>query len=178
MTLPGHDIRRWASRVFSPLVMVRVIEPMLADLQLEYARAHDAGRRWLARWIRIAGYVTCLRVVALYGTTSALKVVREPCAEDLRLACNTGVTGLAPITSKTRVNSGDLAFVVTRPAGASRMTAAEALAGTTVRIDGRGFGHGVGMCQYCARSMAVRGDGWQAMLQRFYPGAEIVKGYR
>ena len=80
MTLPGHDIRRWASRVFSPLVMVRVIEPMLADLQLEYARAHDVGRRWLARWIRIAGYVTCLRVVALYGTTSALKVVREPCA--------------------------------------------------------------------------------------------------
>ena len=29
--------------------------------------------------------------------------------------------------------------------------------GTRVTIRGRGFGHGVGMCQYCTKSFAERG---------------------
>lgn len=99
-------------------------------------------------------------------------------AEDLRLACNTSVPGLPAITNKTRVNSGDVEFKVIRPAGASRLSPAQQLARTTVEITGRGFGHGVGMCQYCARGMAARGDSWRTMLERFYPGAEIVKAYK
>lgn len=98
-------------------------------------------------------------------------------AEHLRLACNTNVAGLAPVTSKTRVNSGDVQFTVTRPPAGSRLTPEQALAATTVQISGRGFGHGVGMCQYCTRAMAARGDGWQVMMERFYPGARIVKAY-
>jgi stage II sporulation protein D len=86
-------------------------------------------------------------------------------AEDLRLACNTSAPGLAPINGKSRVNSGDMAFKVARP-------------GSTVEIQGRGFGHGVGMCQYCARAMAAGGETWQPMLTTFYPGADIVKAYR
>jgi lipopolysaccharide export LptBFGC system permease protein LptF len=86
MTHLGHHIRRWASRVFSPLTMARVIDPTLADLQLEYARACAAERPWRARWIRFAGYLTCLRAVALHVSLSAWSAFRDPSAEERRLA--------------------------------------------------------------------------------------------
>jgi stage II sporulation protein D len=118
------------------------------------------------------------------GRPSVYKVI-EPggkwykmSAEELRVACNTSAAGAPAVTSKTRVNSGDLVFKVTRPAGAGRMNAQQVAAATTVEISGRGFGHGVGMCQYCARAMAMRGDPWQKMLGTFYPGGEAVKAYR
>lgn len=86
-------------------------------------------------------------------------------ADDLRVACNysgDGPSALPTITQQTRVNSGDLAFTVR---------------GDKVIIEGRGFGHGVGMCQYCAQGLARKGQTWPAMLRVFYPGAEVVKGY-
>ncbi|MBX3359602.1 MAG: SpoIID/LytB domain-containing protein [Phycisphaeraceae bacterium] len=89
--------------------------------------------------------------------------------EELRLACNTeeppiaGVSaGLPPITRATRVNSSDFEVVVE---------------GSTVVFSGRGFGHGVGMCQYCTNAMSKRGTDWQDMLHAFYPGARVVKAY-
>jgi lipopolysaccharide export LptBFGC system permease protein LptF len=84
MMRPGHHIRRWASRVFSPQTMARVIEPMLADLQLEYSCAQAAGKPWRARWIQFVGYATCMRVVVLCGTQSACSVVREMSGDDSR----------------------------------------------------------------------------------------------
>src|SRR6185295_13974712 len=77
-------------------------------------------------------------------------------AELLRVACNYTTTGVKPVTKDTRVRSGDLEMELT-PSG--------------VVIRGRGFGHGVGMCQYCSKAMAKREDKWQDMVTRFYPGA-------
>ncbi|MBL8765580.1 MAG: hypothetical protein JNM07_15160, partial [Phycisphaerae bacterium] len=42
-------------------------------------------------------------------------------------------------------------------------------------VNGGGFGHGVGMCQMCARRMGDRGASAQEILARFYPGAQIHK---
>jgi len=112
-------------------------------------------------------------------------------AEELRIACNTepaapkagdefadvvspgaGSIGapvkaetlraIPPITRKTRVNSGDIEFVFN---------------GSQVLIKGRGFGHGVGMCQYCAKGLSDRGDSAPKILETFYPGAKVVKAY-
>ncbi len=83
-------------------------------------------------------------------------------AEELRIACNFSASGLPAITSQTRVASGDIAFVFN---------------GSQVSISGRGFGHGVGMCQHCAQAMAARGDDWRTMLVRFYPGAKLERAY-
>lgn len=83
-------------------------------------------------------------------------------AEALRQACNTEVQGLPAVTRASRVSSGDLEATV---------------AGDAVTIKGRGFGHGVGMCQYSAKAMADRGDPWQKILANFYPGAELKKAY-
>jgi hypothetical protein len=45
--------------------------------------------------------------------------------------------------------------------------------GTSVRLTGRGFGHGVGMCVIGAARRAARGDSTEAILARYFPGLEI-----
>lgn len=44
-----------------------------------------------------------------------------------------------------------------------------------VVFEGHGFGHGVGMCQWCAFQMAQEGKNYREILQYFYPGTEIAK---
>jgi stage II sporulation protein D len=42
---------------------------------------------------------------------------------------------------------------------------------------GKGAGHGIGMCQWGARGMAEGGQGWEAILERYYPGAHRTRMY-
>jgi stage II sporulation protein D len=44
-------------------------------------------------------------------------------------------------------------------------------------VSGRGWGHGVGMCQHGAEGMARCGSSAEAILQYYYPGARIVNVY-
>ncbi|MCC6662067.1 MAG: SpoIID/LytB domain-containing protein [Phycisphaerales bacterium] len=84
-------------------------------------------------------------------------------AEGLRLACNQSVGGLAaPQRGRSLVLSGDLEFD---------------FEGSSVVIRGRGFGHGVGMCQWCVEEMTKRGRTWRDLLPMFYPGATIERAY-
>ena len=41
------------------------------------------------------------------------------------------------------------------------------------RITGKGWGHGVGLCQFGSNGMARRGAGFRKILARYYPGTEI-----
>lgn len=50
-------------------------------------------------------------------------------------------------------------------------------AGSFVVVDGRGFGHGVGMSQWGARAMAANGSPYQEILLHYYQGVEIAKLY-
>ena len=50
---------------------------------------------------------------------------------------------------------------------------ATAGAGTLFLIDGRGWGHGVGMSQYGARGYAEAGWGYQRILAHYYRGTEL-----
>lgn len=47
-----------------------------------------------------------------------------------------------------------------------------------VAVRGRGFGHGIGLCQTGALGMAAAGRSWREILAHYYPGAtlESVKG--
>ena len=50
--------------------------------------------------------------------------------------------------------------------------------GSAVELrDGRGFGHGVGMCQWGAEGKANRRWSAEKILQFYYPGATVVKAY-
>jgi len=44
-------------------------------------------------------------------------------------------------------------------------------------FEGRGFGHGVGMCQYGARGLALLGLSGQQIVKYYYPGIKILKWY-
>jgi stage II sporulation protein D len=44
-------------------------------------------------------------------------------------------------------------------------------------LDGRGRGHGAGLCQWGAAALAREGVGYREILARYYPGTEVVRMY-
>jgi stage II sporulation protein D len=44
--------------------------------------------------------------------------------------------------------------------------------GTKFVFKGKGWGHGVGLCQWGAYGLAVGGKDWSEILNYYYPGAE------
>lgn len=49
---------------------------------------------------------------------------------------------------------------------------------TTIRlIDGHGFGHGVGLCQWCAETEALHGVRHEVIATTAYPGSRLVRAY-
>ncbi len=51
------------------------------------------------------------------------------------------------------------------------------LSGHTLTFSGKGFGHGVGVCQYGMASLAEKGKDWRTILRYYLPGIEIRKMY-
>ena len=49
--------------------------------------------------------------------------------------------------------------------------------GGLVELDGRGYGHGAGMCQWGAIGRARAGQGFEEILSTYYPGAVLVNAY-
>ena len=49
------------------------------------------------------------------------------------------------------------------------------LEGGGVRLDGRGYGHGVGLCQWGAKVMGEQGKAAEEILRHYYPAAELRK---
>lgn len=80
-------------------------------------------------------------------------------------------------TKRARVNGGDLRRLV----GYNRiwsllLTKLERTSNGFV-FEGRGAGHGVGMCQWGARGMAEAGHRYEDILSRYYPGAKLTRMY-
>jgi stage II sporulation protein D len=46
--------------------------------------------------------------------------------------------------------------------------------GATFIFEGRGFGHGVGLCQAGALARIRAGDRLTTVLQRYYPGTKLI----
>ncbi len=49
--------------------------------------------------------------------------------------------------------------------------------GRQIHISGHGWGHGVGLCQWGSRGMAMRGYTAELILGHYYPGAKLAKLY-
>ena len=49
---------------------------------------------------------------------------------------------------------------------------------TAFVFSGRGWGHGVGMCQVGAYGMALRGKGYKEILHHYYTDVDLVRAYR
>jgi stage II sporulation protein D len=131
----------------------------------------------IARWGELNGHpirrIDGLRAIDVAGRNAAGRPNRyrvtdsknqryELSAEQLRLALNTNRSGLPTITMKERALSGDLDVTV---------------AGGRVVLKGRGFGHGVGMCQFGAEGYAKQGFPAEEILRRYYPGSTLERAY-
>lgn len=49
--------------------------------------------------------------------------------------------------------------------------------GKEVELEGKGFGHGVGMCQWGARGQAAAGWSYKEILTHYYKGARVMRAY-
>lgn len=83
-------------------------------------------------------------------------------AEELRMSVNQPIPDAMPMTPENRVHSGDTEV---------------SIYGSQVTFTGRGWGHGIGMCQWCAKGFADLGWDWRKMIRTFYPGSEVQKVY-
>jgi stage II sporulation protein D len=81
------------------------------------------------------------------------------------------ITVRGPKTAKTL--TGNQLRDVFGPAGRSTWFTSLELGGDWLVAEGRGFGHGVGMCQVGASKLAGAGRGYRAILAHYYPGAQL-----
>jgi stage II sporulation protein D len=90
-------------------------------------------------------------MVNLTGTNGKSEFLR---GEDLRLTIDPAGNRIRSIACKIANLDGKVAFLA-----------------------GRGFGHGVGMCQCGAQGMAMQGKTANEILSHYYPGSKLVKAY-
>jgi len=88
--------------------------------------------------------------------------VYELGAEELRMAANFRSAALPTLDPRQLIFSSQAEYVI---------------AGNSVTVTGRGFGHGVGMDQWGAQHMAGEGYDHRRILGFYYPGTEIKKAY-
>jgi stage II sporulation protein D len=124
------------------------------------------GARWrievaadaLAAAAGLPGKAAAARVAARSATGRAERVEVEAGGRTVTVAA----TALRQRIGWSRLPS--LAFEV-RPGGEGFV------------FEGRGRGHGAGLCQWGAAGLAREGKGYREILARYYPGADVVRMY-
>ncbi len=112
--------------------------------------------------------------------------IKKATGEDVSaLPASTGSSGFFEIVEKT---SGGQPKMVRIGSKVFSTTAVRELLGLrsarfnmtmndgVVKVTTRGYGHGVGMCQYGAKGMALEGKNYREILKYYYTGVEIIKG--
>jgi hypothetical protein len=101
MTRPGDRLRALAARVCSARTMERLIDPLVADLQTEYAAAIRQRRVWKGRWVRMAGYAAFLKVIAVCACEEPMRMFRGWTADDRQAIARTigySLSGILVVT--------------------------------------------------------------------------------
>jgi hypothetical protein len=81
--------------------MERVIDPLLADLHLEYQDANRRGRAWRGRWTLLAGHVVFLKTVTLCEAEAIMTLFGSWPVDDaaaLKRTCGLSVAAIAAVT--------------------------------------------------------------------------------
>jgi len=139
--------------------------PYLASV--ECGRCERAPR---ARWKVEVGAAELGKAAGLGGPASAVRVAsRTASGRAARVEVGAGARRVTLEAADLRQRLGfsrlpSLAFDV-RAAGAA------------FAFEGRGSGHGAGLCQWGAAGMAREGRSYREILLHYYPGTEILKMY-
>ena len=83
---PGMRLRAIASRLCDANAMTHLIDPVVADLQHEYAEARRDGATWRARRVRFAGCFALIKVLTLNQGGRVMEVLQRIPTNDSVLA--------------------------------------------------------------------------------------------
>ena len=137
-------------------------EPALRQRLIAYGRAKKHGD--LPKLARLTSIEVAAsnrhRRPTRYAITDEAGLTAQLSAEGMRDAVNYDGSGLQ--SPKRRLWSSNITVAVRD--------------GRAV-FEGRGFGHGVGMCQYGAETLARDGRDYRGILAWYYPGADLVRAY-
>ena len=117
------------------------------------------------------GQVTDIRVAQMtpYGRQLWLDVVGLPGKEPLRIRADDLRLALLRLKNAAGVSPAATLY---------SMNCQIRVAGDWVEFShGKGFGHGVGLCQWGAEGKAQKGWTGQQIIAFYYPGAKIIKAY-
>lgn len=140
---------------------------------LPYLRSVECGqcdRAPKARWTARFTPRELARAVGLGGDATALRIAtRTATGRADRVEVQAGERKVSLAASDLRQRLGfsrlpSLWFEVRRERGA-------------FVLDGRGQGHGAGLCQWGAAGFAREGRTYREILEHYYPGVEIVRMY-
>ena len=122
-------------------------------LHWKYPKLNEIGGITDISAVRQSDYADFSRLtfVKLVGSTGKSDFVR---AEDLRLTIDPTGNKIRSASCKIVSMNGNWAFTA-----------------------GRGFGHGVGLCQCGAEGMARHGKTTEEILSHYYPGSKIARAY-
>lgn len=111
--------------------------------------------------------------------------IKRATGEDISVLPVAGPRGFFQVLEKTAggqpktVRIGGKAFsstAVREMLGLRSARFSMAMEDGVVKVTTRGYGHGVGMCQYGAKGMALKGKNYREILQYYYTGVEIADG--
>ncbi len=164
--------------------------PYLRSVRDTAPDGHDWGvadphHRWEARWTDAELTAALARGLAsYYGTTSGES--RE--VTGVRVLGRTASGRVAALEVRTVggryiFDRNDIRFALRRPDGSvipstlfDVARTPEATGGGLV-LEGRGNGHGIGMCQWGAIGRARAGQSYEEILEAYYPGTELRTAY-
>lgn len=113
---------------------------------------------------------------------SAADLERALGADISAVPASTGEKGFFEVTEKTtggqpktvRIGDGLFSAVGVREALGLRSARFNmTMEGEKIKVSTTGYGHGVGMCQYGAKGMALKGKNYKDILKYYYTGVEI-----
>jgi stage II sporulation protein D len=139
--------------------------PYLASVRCEACRGAP-GVRWTVRVPaaelgRVAGLGAAATRVRVASRTASGRAAR------VEVAAGTRKVALGAVDLRQRLGFARL----------PSLAFDAAVEGGAAVFRGHGRGHGAGMCQWGAAGLARAGEGWRAILARYYPGSEVRRMY-
>ncbi len=186
---PGETARAAADATGGE-VLVAGIEPVEAYFHAACGGRTEGGLAALGRDLPYLASVECGKCD---GAPGVRWTARVPAREVARAAGLGGTATAVRISARTATGRADRLEVeasgraaavgavdLRRRLGFERLPSlafdVRAEGGAFV-FDGRGRGHGAGLCQWGAAGLAREGMGYRAILARYYPGTEVVRMY-
>ncbi len=186
----ANPAARAAAEATAGEVLVQGVEPVEAYFHAACGGHTEAGMPALGRDLPYLTSVECGRCGA---APRARWRVELPAREVARAAGLRGAASALRVTARSVSGRSERVEVA---AGARRAT----LAATVLRqrlgysrlpsldfevrparggfaLQGRGLGHGAGLCQWGAAGMAREGTGYREILLHYYPGTEVARLY-